>query len=168
MADNDNDIAAGLITVNNLFVHWIKEIDIKRYCDDISILLLANMVDIYQYSDEILKHMPKDALKSIQNDLLQCKKKVAIPGNNTNRHAHYMTPANAANRSDENLTNRIAKLQNHLKNGFAYRISLKFLCDIGLVNQCFKFNTKYILTLELEMQKLKETLIRMQMLYLGL
>ena len=109
MADNDNDIAAGLITVNNFFAHWIKEIDIKRYCDDISILPLANMVDIYQYSDEILKHMPKDVLKSIQNYLLQCRKKVAIPGNNTNRHARYMTPANAANRSDENLTNRITK-----------------------------------------------------------
>ena len=67
------------------------------------------MVDIYQYSDEILKHMPKDVLKSIQNYLLQCRKKVAIPGNNTNRHARYMTPANAANRSDENLTNRITK-----------------------------------------------------------
>ena len=36
MADNDNDIAAGLITVNNFFVHWIKKIDIKRYCDHIS------------------------------------------------------------------------------------------------------------------------------------
>ena len=38
-----------------------------------------------------------------------------------------------------------------------YRIALGFLCDLGLVNQCFKFNTKYILMLETEMQKLFET-----------
>ena len=31
---------------------------------------------------------------------------------------------------------------------------MKYLCDLGLVNQCFKFNTKYILTLETKMQKL--------------
>ena len=34
---------------------------------------------------------------------------------------------------------------------------MKFLCDLGLVNQCFKFNTKYILRLETKMQKLFET-----------
>ena len=62
-ADNGNDIAAGLITVNNFFVHWIKEINIKRYNDDMPILPLTNTVDIFQYSDEILKHMLKDALK---------------------------------------------------------------------------------------------------------
>ena len=39
---------------------------------------------------------------------------------------------------------------------FVYRIPLKFLCDFGLVNQCFKFNTKYILTLETDMQRLFE------------
>ena len=67
---NDNDITAGLITVNNFLAHWIKGIDIKRYGDDIPILSLANTVDIYQYSDKILNHMPKEALKTIQNDLL--------------------------------------------------------------------------------------------------
>ena len=46
-AYNNNDIAAGIITVNNLFEHWITEIDIKRYGDDIPILPLTNTVDIY-------------------------------------------------------------------------------------------------------------------------
>ena len=85
------------------------------------------------------------------------KKKVVIPGNNANRRAHYTTTANAAHRTDENLTNKIAKFQNQLKSEYVYRIPLKFLCDLGLVNQSFKFNTKYILTLETEMQKLFET-----------
>ena len=48
--------------VNKFFAHCIMEIDIKRYGDDIPILLLTNAVEIYRYSDEMLKHMPKDAL----------------------------------------------------------------------------------------------------------
>ena len=47
--DNNNSITAGLMRVNNVFVHWIKEIDIKRYGDDMPILPLTNMVNIYQY-----------------------------------------------------------------------------------------------------------------------
>ena len=54
-ADDDNNITVGVITVNNFFAHWIKEIDIKRYDDDVPILPLTNTVIIYQYSDEILK-----------------------------------------------------------------------------------------------------------------
>ena len=55
-ADNDNDIIAGIIPVNNFFAHWIKEIDIKRYDDDIPILPLTDTVEIYKYSNGILKH----------------------------------------------------------------------------------------------------------------
>ena len=74
-ADNNSDIMAGVIPVNIFFAHWIKEIDIKRYGDDIPVLPLTNTVDVYSYSDELLKHMPKDALKKTENDLLYSKKK---------------------------------------------------------------------------------------------
>ena len=47
-ADNNNDITPGVIAVNNSFAHLIKEIDIKKYGDDILILLLTNTVDIYR------------------------------------------------------------------------------------------------------------------------
>ena len=50
-ANNGNNLAANAVTVNNFFAHWIKEIDIKRYGDDIPILPITNMVDIYRYSD---------------------------------------------------------------------------------------------------------------------
>ena len=73
------------------------------------------------------------------------------------RGAHRTNDSNAVNRTDENLTDRIAKFTNQLQNEFAYRIPLKLLFDVSLVNQCFKFNTKYILTLERDMQKLFET-----------
>ena len=49
-SDNNDNLDVTLITVNNFFAHWIKEIDIKRYGDDISILPLTNTVEIYKYS----------------------------------------------------------------------------------------------------------------------
>ena len=76
-ADNDNNIAAGVIKVKIFLAHWIKEVDIKRYGDNTPILLLTNTVDIYRYSQELLKDMSKNALKSIENDLLYSEKKVA-------------------------------------------------------------------------------------------
>ena len=60
--------------------------------------------------------MPKDALKMVENNLLYRKKKVAIYGTNSNRRVHYTTTTpTAGNRTDENLTDRIAKFQNQLK-----------------------------------------------------
>ena len=55
-----SDIDANMITLNNLFVHCSKEIDIKKYRDDLQVLLTNNATDICQYSNAILKHMPKD------------------------------------------------------------------------------------------------------------
>ena len=46
-----NDIDNDLITLNNFFVHFRKEIDIRRYDDDIRILPTNNTVDIYRYSE---------------------------------------------------------------------------------------------------------------------
>ena len=40
---------ANMITVNNFFGHWIKDIDIRRYPDDTRILPTNNNVDVYQY-----------------------------------------------------------------------------------------------------------------------
>ena len=71
---------------------------------------LTNTFDVYRYSDQLLKHMPKDALKTIENDLLYSKKKVVIYRNDNDRRAHYTTMnATAGNRTDENLTERIER-----------------------------------------------------------
>ena len=58
------------MTVNNFLEHWIKEIDIKRYGDESPILPLINTVDIYKYSDAMLKFEEDDALKTFQHPLL--------------------------------------------------------------------------------------------------
>ena len=137
--------------------HWIKELDIKRYGDDIPILPLTNTVRIYKYSDAILKHMEGDALKTIQNDLLYSNRKVSLPTGRA-RRKHYTTQnADVVNRTDENLDEKLGKFSDQLQNEYYYIIPLRFLCDLGLVNQPVKFNTKWLITFEQDYQKLFET-----------
>ena len=117
----------------------MKELDIKRYNGDIPILPLTNTVEIYKYSDAILK-----LLKTNQNDLLYSNKKVSLPTGRAWRK-HYTTQnADAANRTDDNLDDRLD-------------IPLKFLCDLGLVNQPVKFNTEWLIAFEQDYQKLFQT-----------
>ena len=49
----DNDIPANTIAVNNFFAHCIKEIDIKRYGNELQILPTDKSRDIYRYSDAV-------------------------------------------------------------------------------------------------------------------
>ena len=95
--------------------------------------------------------MPEKSLKTIEKSLLYSKKPVVIRGGG-DRRAHRTNDANVANRTDENLTDRITRFTDQLQNEFINRIPLKFLCNVGLANQCFKFNSKYILTLETDTQ----------------
>ena len=46
--DPTDNVPAGTITENNLFAHWIKEIDIKQYGDDLQILPSGNSTNIYR------------------------------------------------------------------------------------------------------------------------
>ena len=55
-----------MITVNNFFAHWIKEIESEQHGDDLQILPTGNSADIYRYSDAMLKHMPKDVQKTFE------------------------------------------------------------------------------------------------------
>lgn len=77
-SNNANDIDSDMITVNNFFAHWIKEISITRYGSDKELLLTFSPWEVYQYSDQLLKHLPKDALKTIQKTLLFSKKPVYL------------------------------------------------------------------------------------------
>ena len=125
--------------------------------DDTPILPTTNTVEIYKYSDAILKHTPKNALAVIQNDLLYSKKKVKLPDDEDRRDQHTANNENADNRTDDNLDERIQKFQNQLKNTYYYRIPLKYLCDIRYVNTLIKFNTKWRLTFEANMSRLLES-----------
>ena len=64
------NIDATIIMVNNFFEHWLKEVNIKCYPDDIRILPTNNSVDIYCYSENMLKHLPAKLLDTIKEALL--------------------------------------------------------------------------------------------------
>ena len=152
-----NNITADEITVNNFFAHWIKEIDIKGYGDDVPILPLTNMVEVYNYSDAQLKHVPNYASEVLRYDLLYSKKKVKLPAGQDRRAEHTAAGKDANKRTDDNIDDRIEKFQDQLKTMRYYRIPLKYICDIGLVNQPVRFNTQWQLTFETNMQRLFES-----------
>ena len=152
-----NDLDNTLITVNNFFAHWIKEIDIKKLGDDQPILPTINTVEIYKYSDQILKHMPKNSLKLIEKDLLFSKKKVKLPTGEDRRKKCIAAGGDADERTDDNLDERIEKFHDQLENTFYYRIPLKYICGLGFVNQPVKFNTKWRIIFESDMSRLFES-----------
>ena len=78
--------------------------------------------------------MSKKALKVIENDLLYSKRKVKLPDNEDRRDKRTAAGEDAANRTDDNIDERIQKFQNQLKNVYWYRIPLKYICNLGLVN----------------------------------
>ena len=120
--------------------------------DDTPILPTTNTVEIYKYSDAILKHMPKKALAVIENDLLYSRKKVKLP-TGEDRRDERTNDADQAKRTDDNIEERIEKFHDQLENNYWYRIPIKFLCDIRFVNTPIKFNIKWRLTFEINMQK---------------
>ena len=65
-SNNNSDIDGDLITVNNFFAHWIKEISNAKYGSDKELPPSFSPWEVYQYSDQMLKHLPTDALKTIQ------------------------------------------------------------------------------------------------------
>ena len=101
--------------------------------------------------------MENNALKTVQNDLLYSNKKVSL-STGRDRRKHYTTQnADAINRTDENLDDRLDKFSDQLQDEYYYIILLRFLCDLGLVNQPVKFNTNWLITFGQDYQKLFET-----------
>ena len=63
---------------DNFFTHWIREINAKRYGDEIAVLPLNNVLEIYRYSNSMLKHLPGESLETFQQELLYSKKPVIL------------------------------------------------------------------------------------------
>ena len=101
--------------------------------------------------------MPKDSLAIIENDLLYPKKIVKLPAGEDRRDTHTAAGEDADNRTDDNIEDRIEKFQDQLKTTYWYRIPLKYIVDIGPVKTPIKFNTKWCITFETDLQKLFES-----------
>ena len=61
--NKDADIDDGMITVNNVFAHLVKEINVTKYGNDKQLVSIFSPYEIYQYSNTMLKHLLKDSLK---------------------------------------------------------------------------------------------------------
>ena len=155
-------IDATMIPVNNFFAHWIKDVTVKRYGDDIAVLPVNATLETYRYSESMLKHLPDDVLATFQHELLYSKKKVICKGNAPNsfsdRRNHIAAAARDSN-TDDNIDDRIAKFNsdNELSEIKVYRIPLRYLVDLGLVNMPTASNTKYVYHLEQKLSRLFES-----------
>ena len=108
----------------------------------------------------MLKDLPKNALKMIENNPLYSKKRVIIE-NNLDRRNHNLSPTNINAEqkqvTDENLDERIEKFGFQMDNKYVYRIPLKYFSDLGKINFLTKIDLKIRCTLETEMKKLSES-----------
>ena len=85
--NNELDIDADLITVNNCFAHWVKEIMITRYGSNKELHPTFSPWEIYQYSDGMLKHLSSDSIKTISKTLLYDKQPVDTTYDRRNHNA---------------------------------------------------------------------------------
>ena len=74
--DGASDLDGAIVTVNNFFVHWLKDIDEKRYHVDIQILPTNNTMDIYRYSAQMLSYLPAKSLGTLKETLFYDKQKL--------------------------------------------------------------------------------------------
>ena len=54
-----------MITVDNFFAHFVKEISIRKFGSDKELIPTFPPNEIYQYSDSMPKHLPGETLKTI-------------------------------------------------------------------------------------------------------
>ena len=104
----DADIDSNMITVNNFFAHCVKEISIKKYGSDKELPPTFSPWEIYQYSDQMLKHLPSKALKTLEKTLLYSKKpvyfvKVKYDRRNYNSNGLNLTGLSAADTTAKKL-----------------------------------------------------------------
>ena len=169
-SNNSLDIDDDLMTVNNFFAHWVKEISITKYGSNKELPPTFTPWEIYQYSDAMLKHLPKDSLKTIQKHLLYSKELVFY-GNivydrrnfnsanlsTTGLTTDQITTKKKNHAKDNNIDKRIELFSSQLKNEFVYRIPLRYFSDIGKINFPTKIDYRIKLFLETNMAKLFES-----------
>ena len=150
-SNNSSDIDGDLITVNNFFALWVKEISTTKYRSDKELPPTFSPWEVYQYSDQMLKHLPSDALKTIQKTHLYGTKPVYFESGTYERRNHnfsgvsttglnatQIATAKKQHAKDLNIDDSIKLFQNQLKNESVYGIPLRYFLDIGKIN----FSTK--------------------------
>ena len=118
----------------------------------------------------MLKHLPKDSLKTIQKHLLYSKEPVfygntAYHRRNFNSSGLSTTGLTTAqivalkknHAKDNNIDERIKLFSDQLADEYVYRIPLRYFSDIGKINFPTKIDYRIKLFLETNMAKLFES-----------
>ena len=169
-SNNSSDIDDDLITVNNFFAHWVKEISITKYGSDRELPPTFSPWEIYLYSDQMFKHLPKDDLKAIQKTFLFSKKPVYY-GNTAYERRNFnsknltttglstaeITTLKKNHAKYLNINDRIELFHNQLADEFVYRIPLRYFSDIGKINFLTKLDYRIKLFLETDITRLFES-----------
>ena len=169
-SNNNSDFDDDMITVNNFFANCVKEISITKYGSDRELPPTFSPWEVYQYSDQMLKHLPADDLKTIQKTFLFSKKPVcyantAYERRNFNSKNLTTTGLNAAeitelkknHAKDLNIDDRIDLFHDQISEEYIYRIPLRYLSDIGRINFLTKIDYRIKLFLETDMGKFFES-----------
>ena len=135
-ADKNADV--DVVTVNNFFACWLKEIYVRCYPVDVRILPTNKTVEVYNYAAQQIKHFPTKSLDDIKEAILYKKKAVVLTGNRDRKLNNTDT---AADRTDSNLCERVSDFHDLLKKNIYYRIPLDFFVSLGLVNFPHKVDT---------------------------
>ena len=149
--DRNVDIDADMITVNNFFAHFAKEISMTKYGDDKQLIPTFLLYEIHQNSDSVLKHLSKDSLKKLKKTMLYSKQSVYYNNETIDRRTHNSNTANDI--TNLNINDRITKFQDQLKNEYAYRIPLRYFTDLGKINFPLKIDFRIKCHLKTEMRK---------------
>ena len=129
-ATDDGD----LITVNNFFAHLVKEISVTKYKSDKELIPTFSPYKVCQYSDSMLKHLPKGALSKIEKTLLYSKKAIFYNKTSLDRRVHNgagetQTPKKRKNAADLNKQ-EITKFHHILSDKHICRVPLKYFTDM--------------------------------------
>ena len=169
-SSNSSGIDNNLITVNIFFAHWVKEISITKYGSDNELPPTFSPWEVYQYSDAMLKHLPKDSLKTIQKHLLYSKEPIYYANTSYDRrnfNSKHLTitglttaqvsTLRKSHAKDLNIDKRIDLFHDQLEDEFINRIPLRYVSDIGKINFPTKIDYRIKLFLETNMSKLFES-----------
>ena len=104
-----------------------------------------------------MKYLPKKAVKKLLKTLLYSNKPVYLdedvdvrPNNRDDDNK----------RTDPNLTYRLKELKDYIFEKHVYRIPLGLIVDLDLVNFAIKIDTKILITLKRDLNKLFETTVK--------
>ena len=127
-----------------------------KYGSDKEFISTFSPYEVYQYSDSMLKHLPKYALETIENTLLYSKKAIHYNKTSPDRRVHNdtgetQTAKKRKNATDLNIHERITKFH-MLSDQDVHRIPLKYFTDIGKINFPVKIDFRLKIPLETDMK----------------